>query len=103
MQIEKLQMFPVKMSVPLEKASAVSVQPTEQAKTFGEFLAESIDKTNQLQKNAENMNIALAAGKVNDISQVVVATAKAQLALELTMSIRNKAVDAYQEIMRMQV
>ncbi len=99
MNIEKLQMVPVKMSVPLY-TGAPKTQPE---KSFGEFLSNSLQKVNALQKDAHDMNIALAAGKVDDISQVVIASEKAQLALNLTMSIRNKAVEAYQEIMRMQV
>ena len=49
------------------------------------------------------MSKALAAGQVEDISQVVVAAEKADIALQLTLAVRNKAVEAYQEIMRMQV
>ena len=43
------------------------------------------------------------AGEVSDISQVVVAGQKAEIALQLTLQLRNRAVSAYQEIMRMQV
>ena len=45
----------------------------------------------------------LAAGELEDISQAVVASEKADIALQLTLQVRNKVVDAYQEIMRMQV
>ena len=49
------------------------------------------------------MNAALAAGEVEDISQVVIAGQKAEIALQLTMQVRNRALSAYQELMRMQV
>ncbi len=49
------------------------------------------------------MNAALAAGEVDDISQVVIAGQKAEIALQLTMQVRNRALSAYQELMRMQV
>jgi len=45
----------------------------------------------------------LAAGQVEDISEVVIAGEKASIAVQLTMQVRNKMVEAYQEIMRMQV
>ena len=45
----------------------------------------------------------LAAGQVEDISEVVIAGEKAAIAVQLTMQVRNKMVEAYQEIMRMQV
>lgn len=102
MNIEALQMTPVKFA---GQTNIVSELPENEkpAKTFSQILADSISKTNELQKDSQAMDMALAAGKVDDISKVVVASEKAQIALNLTMSIRNKAVDAYQEIMRMQV
>ena len=42
-------------------------------------------------------------GEIEDISQVVIAGQKAELALQLTLQVRNRAVSAYQELMRMQV
>lgn len=100
MQIEALKMTPVAMSA----ASHVGENtPAAETKSFGKYLGEALQKTNELQNNAKTMNIALAAGQVDDVSQVVLATEKADIALQLTMQIRNKAVEAYQEIMRMQV
>ena len=45
----------------------------------------------------------MAAGRVEDISQVMVASQKAEIAVQLALQLRNRAVSAYQEIMRMQV
>lgn len=101
MNVEPLQMIPVKFAGQSDITDPK--QNIKSTKTFGQFLADSLQETNKLQKNAQNMDMALAAGKVDDITQVVVASEKAQIALNLTMSIRNKAVNAYQEIMRMQV
>ena len=47
--------------------------------------------------------VLLPAGEVDDISQVVIAGQKAEIALQLTMQVRNRALSAYQELMRMQV
>ena len=44
-----------------------------------------------------------AAGRIEDVSQVVIASQKAEIALQLTLQLRNRAMSAYQEIMRMQV
>lgn len=101
MQIEALQMTPVKMSADVSRATEVTTQ--EQLKTFGEFLTDALDETNTLQLHAANMNAALAAGRLEDISQAVVAAEKAEIALQLTLQVRNRAVEAYQELMRMQV
>ena len=62
-----------------------------------------MQNVNDLQHESDRMSAALAAGQVDDISQVIVAAEKADIALQLTLAVRNKAVEAYQEIMRMQV
>ena len=63
----------------------------------------AIKNTNELQNQSDQMNKMLAAGQVNDISQVVLASEKADIAMQLTLQVRNRVVDAYQEVMRMQV
>ncbi len=96
MQINKLSTFlPVKREF--------NDNPANNNLSFQDLLKNAIANVNQLQVDAHTASINLAAGKVNDISDVVIATEKAAIALQLTMQIRNKAVDAYQEIMRMQV
>lgn len=99
MQIAKLELMPVKNSA----AAYIDEKPTQEAKGFGEYFTEALQNVNDLQLKGQQANIDLAAGRVEDISQVVIATEKASIALQLTTQIRNKAVEAYQEIMRMQV
>jgi flagellar hook-basal body complex protein FliE len=72
-------------------------------RSFGEFLADSLGEVNKLQLEAQQASVNLAAGKIQDVSEVVIATEKATIALQLTMQVRNKVVEAYQEMMRMQV
>ena len=100
MQIEALQMTPVHMSAE-SHIGENTLQPV--TKTFGEFLQESLADVNKLQNESEELGAKLAAGELEDISQAVVASEKADVALQLTLQVRNKVVDAYQEIMRMQV
>jgi len=71
--------------------------------SFIDLLKESINKTNQLQQEANQITRDFALGKIDDVHQVTIATEKAQLALNLTISIQNKVVEAYKEIMRMQI
>ncbi len=73
--------------------------------SFADMLRESIDKTNLLQYGADmlNKNLALGKAEVEDLHQVVLAGEKAELSLLLTVQIRNKVIEAYQELMRMQV
>lgn len=75
----------------------------ETGKGFGEFLTDALQEVNQLQHTADKASLDLAAGKLEDVSQVVIAAEKANIAVQLTMQVRNKAVEAYQEIMRTSV
>lgn len=99
MRIEPLKLAPTGSTAMTEK----TISPTDGDKTFGQFLSEAITDVNELQQTAHHASIDLAAGKVQDIAQVMVASEKATVALQLTMQVRNKVVDAYQEIMRMQM
>ena len=99
MRIEALKLTPVNSSM-VEK---ITPQIEEGKKNFGEFLTEALGEVNSLQQDAAKASFNLAAGKLQDISQVTIAAEKATIAMQLTMQVRNKVVDAYQEIMRMQV
>jgi len=72
-------------------------------KSFGEFLTQALGEVNKLQNDSAKASFDLAAGKLQDISQVTIAAEKATIAMQLTMQVRNKMIDAYQEVMRMQV
>lgn len=99
MRIEPLNLSPVNMG------KNISAGPAENTgnNNFSQLLGEALGKVNNLQLQAEKASIDLAAGKVEDVSQVIVAAEKASVALQLTMQVRNKVVEAYQEIMRMQM
>ena len=100
MEMVPLQMTPVKMSATSHLGETV---PEPEVRTFGQYLVDALKETNALQKKSDVLNAALAAGEVDDISQVVIAGQKAEIALNLTMQVRNRALSAYQELMRMQV
>ena len=93
-------MTPVHMSA---RSHLGETQTETPVKSFGEYLVDSLKKVNELELESERLNAALAAGRIEDVSQVVVASQKAELALQLTLQLRNRATAAYQEIMRMQV
>jgi flagellar hook-basal body complex protein FliE len=100
MEMVPLQMTPVKMSAESHLGETI---PEPEVRSFSQYLVDALKETNSLQNKADAMNAALAAGEVDDISQVVIAGQKAEIALQLTMQVRNRALSAYQELMRMQV
>lgn len=73
------------------------------ASGFGDLLKDALQKVQDLENEAKDEAIKLALGENTDAHQAMIALAKADLALQLTIQIRNKAIEAYQEIMRMQV
>lgn len=70
---------------------------------FGAMLEKAVGNLDQLQGNAATASQQLATGQAQDISSVVMQVEQANLSLQLAAQVRNKIVDAYQEIMRMQV
>ncbi len=68
--------------------------------SFEDLLTDSIKNVNTLQLSAEKKVRDLAIGDVDDISEVVLASSRADTALRLVMEIRNKFLDAYQALSR---
>ena len=58
-------------------------------------------QVNDLQLESDKMVQRLATGDVEDISEVVLASSRAEIALKMFMELRNKFVDAYQQLSRM--
>ena len=70
--------------------------------SFEELLHSSMREVNALQLDANDMIRRLAVGDVDDISEVVLASSRAEVALRMFMELRNKFVEAYQQLSRMQ-
>ncbi len=79
-----------------------SIQNTQQT-SFSQLLKQSIDQVNTMQIKSDELTSALAAGKNVELQDVMIAAEKASVTLLTTIEIRNKAVEAYQEMMRMQI
>lgn len=71
--------------------------------SFAEFLNNAVSDVNRLQLESEALNEAFAMGLNDNLHQVMIAAEKADIALQFTVQVRNKILEAYQEIMRMPV
>ena len=78
-------------------------QGIEKNRSFSEMLADSIGEVNSLQKEADKAMQRLASGETKNIHEVMLATEKADIAFRTMNNVRSKVIDAYKEIMRMQV
>jgi flagellar hook-basal body complex protein FliE len=71
--------------------------------SFADTLKSAIGNVNQLQKASDKAAQDLATGRTDNVADVMIATEKADIALRVMVQVRNKIIDAYQEIMKMQV
>lgn len=80
-----------------------NLQSTQKEPDFKTFILEKIKEVDESQKKAHQVLEALAKGEDIDLSEVVFTLSKADINFKLLLKIRNKILEAYQEIMRMQI
>jgi len=83
-----------KLAAMMEKGMTVS---------FTDILKEGLGQVNSLQFAADDLAAKFAAGETDNIHEVMIAGQKADMALQLAVALRNKLIEAYQEITRMQI
>ena len=85
--------------------SAIANKPSKDEKnlSFPDIFKQMINNTNDLQAQAANIAEKFIAGEVTEIHDVMIAAEEAGVALNLVMEVRNKLIEAYQEMMRMPV
>lgn len=75
----------------------------DKKESFSEILAGSLDKVNKLQVEADVAMQKLATGQTKNIHETMLAVEKAEIAFKTMNQLRMKVIDAYKEIMRMQI
>jgi flagellar hook-basal body complex protein FliE len=95
---------PIQLPQTIQPASAV--RPAAESGKTGEFqslLENAVYRVEQFRTDAAQATERLLSGEDEDVHTAALATQRAELAFDLGLQIRNKVVDAYQEIMRMQL
>lgn len=69
---------------------------------FGASLTGALANVEGLHRNSSNLLVKAATGRLEDVHDYTIAATQAKLATQLTVAIRNKAVEAFNQIMRMQ-
>jgi flagellar hook-basal body complex protein FliE len=77
--------------------------PYEAQQSFGTFLKDAIQEVNNKQSQSDLMTEKLVRGGDVELHDVMITSQKASIALNATMEVRNKVIEAYQEIIRMPV
>ncbi len=73
------------------------------ANDFSNMLKTNMDETNNLLNKSDSMVKEYATNRTMDLHEVMIAVQEAGMALSYTMQVRNKLIEAYQEVMRTQV
>jgi flagellar hook-basal body complex protein FliE len=69
----------------------------------GKFFSELVSKVNDMQTQSDQAIQGLATGENKNLHEVMISMEKASISFQFLSQVRNKAVEAYQEVMRMQV
>lgn len=94
MNIQALINSPVQTYIEAEKKPPIG---------FGQFLKDSMEKVNNLQLESQKQDMLFALGETDNLHEVMIAAEKAGVALQFTIEVKNKILDAYKEIMRIQL
>ena len=81
---------------------AATAAATPAGKGFGDLLSQLVNKVDGMQKEADASVADVVSGKVTDVHQVAVKVQEAGMAFDLMLGVRNRLMDAYQELIKMQ-
>lgn len=89
--------------IKLEKEAKPFAENPVAGVSFEQMLGQALDKVNALQIQSSDLSAQMASGNLEYIHQAMVMAEKAGVAFDFTMQLRNKVLEAYQEIMRTQI
>ncbi|MBE3587837.1 MAG: flagellar hook-basal body complex protein FliE [Thermoanaerobacteraceae bacterium] len=87
--------------IPAESPAAKDKAPASAG--FSQMLKQALEEVNNAQVQADRVGLQFLTGRVQDLHQVTIAMEEARIMMSLAVEVRNKMVEAYQEISRMQV
>jgi flagellar hook-basal body complex protein FliE len=101
--IQNTMLAPVSAAMLQQTAPVLNkATPAEATESFASFLKTALDGVAAQENNVHTLNDKFIVGEA-DINEVLIASSKAELSLSLTSQVRNKVIEAYQEIMRTQI
>ena len=91
-------------AIPSDSPDAVGgVTGVDATPSFRDTVKSFLDDTNDKMSTSDQLSRDLASGKTNDLNKVVTSVEEANLAMSFTLAVRNKLMDAYTEVSRMQM
>jgi flagellar hook-basal body complex protein FliE len=96
--------MPVQPTLPgAGSAAATGGAGSVGAPNFGDMVTQALDNVQSTQSAADSLSVKAATGTLADVADFMVASTKAAVTTQLTVAVRNKAVDAFNQIMQMPV
>ncbi len=89
--------------IPPLQGGAAAPLPNRSGPPLGEGFTDAIESVASSLQEADRVTQQVTTGELEDLSQLTAATSKAQIAVELTVAFRDRAVSSFQQIMQMQV
>ena len=90
-------------AVAARPARATDVGDVAEVRGFGQSIGSALNSLSSAESRADAAALAGATGDLSSVSDFMVAATEAQLATEVTVAVRNRAIEAFNDIMRMQV
>jgi flagellar hook-basal body complex protein FliE len=103
MQVDKLGYSNLKISSSDNDSDSDSGSDSGSGVNFAELLGKTFKEAQSSMLSAENASVSVASNQRVDMSQVVTAVNEAEFVLQTIVTVRDKIISAYQDIMRMQV
>lgn len=101
--MDRIQFSPAFFNQKTESPLQNNNTPHQVQQKFSQMLKNAIHKVNESQVQSDIATEKLINGQAENLHDVMIAAEKAAVTLQVTLEIRNKAIEAYQEIMRMPV
>jgi flagellar hook-basal body complex protein FliE len=99
-----LPISPISVSAPIQPGNRTAASPAAAGgSSFGDILNQQLDKLSAAHAKADDLALQAATGDLKSIQDYTIASTEAQLLTQLTVQVRNRAVEAFNDIMRMQV
>ena len=99
-----LPISPISVSAPIQAGNRTAAAPgAVGGSSFGDVLSQQLDKLSAAHARADDLSLQAATGDLKSIQDFTIASTEAQLLTQLTVQVRNRAVEAFNDIMRMQV
>ena len=96
--------LPVNLTIPpISTPAAAAPAPSSAGAAFGSVFDDAIAKVESFGQNAQASINSFLSGEGEELHQVAIKTQEAELSFDLFLQMRNKVVNAYQEVMKMQV